>query len=193
MRLSLFLVLVGMVMAVPPGVAEGQSVVGPFINVDAGFTERTWNHQQKPPIGFVLFSWTPQLDPATTLYYLRGKCDIDSQEAPSNKVVFQGTFVWGLDTDAGIFPVKTSKSIKNGEGKVALWDLTPQLQELAAENGSFVVAGEFKTTKKLEEFDTLRCELAVLELLDVSNLRRASTAERLDYFRKVATQRGESL
>ena len=190
MRIRSFLVMVGMAIVVAPGVAEGQSGVGPVLNASAGVTERAWDRQQKPPPGFVLFVWAPLFDPSTSLSYLRGKCDIDNQNATANKVVFQNIVLFGVGSEGMIEPAKASRSIKKGKGNVALWDLTSPRQEFTDEGG-ILVLGEFKVTKKLKEFDSLRCELAVLEVLDVANLRRASTAERLEYYRNVERQRGK--
>ena len=79
--LAIFLVLSSTVaVSLLPRVASGQASP-PSWNTDRGTSEREWSSNRKPPAETITFNWTPELDPQTTLYFLRARCDLDSETA----------------------------------------------------------------------------------------------------------------
>ncbi len=175
-----FLILSSTVVALfIPGVASGQTSAQVW-NMDQGTSEREWSYNRKPPVEMITFTWIPELDPLTTLYYVQGKCDIDSKKA-QNRVSFKNVQLTGVASDNTVKATKASTSIRKGEGEAALWDLTPFIGELLRDD-TVLVSGQVKAMKQLKALQAMMCSLSVWELFDTNNLRLSTKSERLSYF-----------
>ena len=162
-----------------PGTASGQSSAQMW-NVDQATSEREWSYKKKPPVEPMTFSWIPELDPLTTLYFVQARCDID--EKADNKVSFKNVQLQDVASDNTVRVANVSKPIRGGEGEAALWDLTPFVGELLTDN-TFLVSGEVKARRKLEAHQAMTCSLSVWELFDTNGLRLRTESERLGFFR----------
>jgi hypothetical protein len=149
-------------------------------NMEQGTSEREWSYKRKPPVETIAFSWIPELDSRTTLYFLQARCDIDDKKA-KNKVSFQNVQLTGVASGKVVKAAKASKSIRKGEGKAALWDLTPSMGQLLTED-TVLVSGEVKAKKALKALQAMTCSLSVWELFDTNDLRLRSRSERLGFF-----------
>jgi hypothetical protein len=148
--------------------------------MEQGTSEREWSYKRKPPVEIITFSWIPELDPLTTLYFLQARCDIDNKKA-KNKVSFRNVQLTGIAAGNTVKGAKASKSIRQGEGKAALWDLTPVIGELLTDD-TVLVSGEVKAAKQLKAHQAMTCSLSVWELFDTNDLRLRVRSERLSYF-----------
>jgi hypothetical protein len=149
-------------------------------NMDQGTSEREWSYKRKPPNEIITFSWIPELDSRTTLYFIQAMCDIDDKQA-KNKVSFQKVQLTGVASGNTVKAAKASKSIRKGEGEAALWDLTPIIGELLRDD-TVLVSGEVKAKKPLKALQAMTCSLSVWELFDTNDLRGRTKSERLSYF-----------
>jgi hypothetical protein len=175
-----FLILSSIAVALfMPGAASAQTSAQMW-NMDQGTSDREWSNQRKPPVELMTFSWIPELGPQTTLYFVHARCDIDNKKA-KNKVSFQNVQLTGVTSDKTVKVARASKSIRKGEGRAALWDLTPFIGELGRDD-AVLVSGEIKAKKTLKAGQAMTCSLSVWELLDTSDLRLGTKAERLSYF-----------
>jgi hypothetical protein len=149
-------------------------------NMEQGTSEREWSYKRKPPVEMITFTWIAELDPPTTLYFLKARCDIDNKKA-KNRVSFQNVQLAGVTSGNTVKAAKASMSIRQGEGKAALWDLTPVIGELLADE-TVLVSGEVKAAKQLQALQAMTCSLSVWELFDTNDLRLRSKSERLSFF-----------
>jgi hypothetical protein len=148
--------------------------------MDQGISEREWSYKRKPPVERITFMWSPELDPLTTLYFVQARCDIDNKKA-KNKVSFNNVQLTGVGSDNTVKVGRASRSIRQGEGRVALWDLTPFISLLLADD-TVLVSVDVKAKKLLKALQAMTCSLSVWELFDANDLRLRTESERLGYF-----------
>ena len=148
--------------------------------MDQGTSDREWSYARKPPVETLTFSWEPELDSSTSLYFLQARCDVDSRTA-KNKVSFSDVRLTGVGSNKIVKVAKASKSIRQGEGKAALWDLTPFIGKLPSED-SVLVSGDVRVKKRLKAHQAVTCTLSVWELFDTDGLKLGSRFERLRLF-----------
>jgi hypothetical protein len=162
-----------------PGAAGAQTSAQMW-NMEQGTSEREWSYKRKPPVETITFGWIPELDRQTTLYFLQARCDIDNKKA-KNKVSFLNVQLTGVASGNTVKAAKASKSIRQGEGKAALWDLTPVVGELLRDD-TVLVSGEVKAKRALKAHQAMTCSLSVWELFDTNDLRPRTRSQRLRYF-----------
>ena len=149
-------------------------------NMEEGASEREWSYNRKPPVEVITFSWILELDPLTTLYFVQARCDIDNKKG-KNRVSFRNVQLTGVVSGNTVRTPKATKSIKQGEGKAALWDLTPLIGELLTDE-TVLVSGEITASRQLQAYQAMTCSLSVWELFDTNDLRLRSKSERLRFF-----------
>jgi hypothetical protein len=149
-------------------------------NMEQGTSDREWSYKRKPPVERITFSWTAELDRPTTLYFLHARCDINNKKA-KNRVSFKSVQLRGVLSGNTVRAANVSAAIKRGEGKAALWDLTPFIGELLTDE-TVLISGEVTASKQLHAYQAMTCALSVWELFDTNDLRLRSKSERLSFF-----------
>ena len=185
-RAALVLTAVAAVTLLPTAAAGQQ-----WLNEDSGYSERSWLFKTKPPNDLMFFTWQPELPFGSTLYFVTGQCnqyDDFGLLAGKNTVTFKNVQMVGVDSENAIGAVQQKEKIKKGEGKQAVWDLTPLASSFETDR-SVIVGAEVAAKKKLGGFHSIACKMAVLELLDPNSLATASEAARLSYLEEVLEAR----